>query len=180
MKHFDPGIDSSSGKQIVRSKTLLCRPDSITSSVNSRRQMSWSFSLFKKSRSNVIWYGSTRYQEWQSQNTSNGGIYDIGFIKKQFLKNSSLERGIILLQNFFCTHFFCFFLPQNIHCDLFLSSNFTSKLALPKQHFFDVASQYRSIIVAKKYNRVPSGPIQNRTITGATGYLFGARLVKLQ
>ena len=68
-------------------------------------------------------------------------------------ENSSLEREISLMQKCFRPHFSFFFWPQNIHCVLFSSSNFTSKLFLPKQHFFEVASQYRSIMVAEKLNK---------------------------
>ena len=47
VKQLEPGMDSSSGKQIERSNTLFIRPASITSSLSSRRQTSMSLEYLK-------------------------------------------------------------------------------------------------------------------------------------
>ena len=65
-----------------------------------------------------------------------------------YSQNSWSVLGYIFGQNFFRTHFLTRRLPQKSHCDLFSSLNIILKLSLFKQHFFEVTSQKRSMIVA--------------------------------
>ena len=68
---------------------------------------------------------------------------------KNYSQNSWSVLGYIFGQNFFRMHFFTRRLPKKSHCDLFSSLNIILKFSLSKQHFFEVTSQKRSMIVAK-------------------------------
>ena len=57
VKQREPGRVSFSGKQMVRSKTLLIRPFSMTSFRNSRRQISMSLLLLRISTQKVLTSG---------------------------------------------------------------------------------------------------------------------------